>query len=158
MSWKRAKSDTASETTYEMSPNKKIDVNNVLDGMEWREVATTLEAAISEMLDERDTPTPKPPPPTPVPDVPESSNDISHPPVNPVNGGCCRCGPLRAAPHYFNEAPPPNVFMGHTAPIVDQGLLYTPPPMWSRVMYNQGAGYNPPLVRCITFTDITALM
>lgn len=156
-----------------MSPNKKIDINNVLDGLEWRDVATSLQAAISEMLDERDTPTPKPPPPTPVPDVPESSsssnnnNNISHQPANPLSGGCCRCVPLRAAPHYFNEAPAPNVFMGHTAPIVDQGLLYGPSPMWSRVMYNQGAGYNPPLVRCQarfgafrhqTFTDITALM
>lgn len=150
-----------------MSPNKKIDINSVLNGVEWRDVATT-QGAISEMLDERDMPTPKPPPPTPVPDVPESSNNnISHQPANPLSGGCCRCVPLRAAPHYFNEAPAPNVFMGHTAPIVDQARLYGPPPMWSHVMYNQGAAYNPPLVRCPvrfgafrhkTFTDITALM
>lgn len=126
-----------------MAPKKKIDVDsNILEGMEWRQVPSALEPAFSEMVDEPGRSTPKPPPPTPVTALP----DPGHQSVNPLNGGCCAFVPLRApAPHYFNEAVAQNVFMGHSAPMVDQGLMYSQNPMWSCVMYNQEVGYNPPL-------------
>lgn len=135
----------------EMSPKKKSDIGtDMLEGMEWRQVSSTLEAAFSEMLDDPDTSTPKPPPPTPVTVVPESGGGGCHQSVNQLSGGCCAFVPLRApAPHYFNEAVAPNVFMGHSAPMVDQGLMYSQHPMWSCVMYNQEVGYNPPLVSCL---------
>ncbi|XP_075875038.1 transcription factor 7-like 1-D isoform X2 [Nelusetta ayraudi] len=132
-----------------MSPKKKSDIGtHMLEGMEWRQVSSTLEAAFSEMLDDPDASTPKPPPPTPVTVVPESGGGGGgcHQSVNQLSGGCCAFVPLRApAPHYFNEAVAPNVFMGHSAPMVDQGLMYSQHPMWSCVMYNQEVGYNPPL-------------
>lgn len=123
-----------------MSPKKKMDIGkNIMEGMEWRQVSSTLEPAFSEMLDDPNRSTPKPPPPTPVTVVPESGGG--------GGGGYCTFVPIRAsAPHYFNEAVAPNVFMGHSAPMVDQGLMYSQQPMWSCVMYNQEVAYNPPLV------------
>lgn len=130
-----------------MSPKKKIDVG-IPEATEWRQVSSTLEAAYSEMEDDRDTPNPKPPPPTPVTVVPESGGGGNyHQSLNTLSGGCCAFVPLRApASHYFNEVASSNVFMGHSAPMVNQGLMYSQHPMWSCAMYNQEAGYNPQLV------------
>lgn len=123
-----------------MSPKKKMNVSkNTMEGMEWRQLSTTLEPAFSEMLDDAGRPTPKPRAPTPVTVVPESGGGSG--------GGYRTFVPIRApAPHYFNEAVVPSVFMGHSAPMVDQGLMYSQQPMWSCVMYNQEVAYNPPLV------------
>lgn len=138
-----------------MSPKKKIDAGmDMSEGTEWKQVSSMLEADFSEMRDEPDTSTPKPPPPTPVPVVLEPGGGEGgggcHQSVNQLNGGCCAFVPLRApAPHYFNEVVAPNVFMGHSAPVVDQGLMYSQHPMWSCVMYNQEVGYSPPIVSCL---------
>lgn len=128
----------------EMSPKKKMDVGkSILEGTEWRQVSSTHEPAFSEMLDVPDRSTPKPLPPTPVTVVPESGGG--------GGGGYCTFVPVRVpAPHYFNEASAPNVFMGHSAPMVDQGLMYSQQPMWSCLMYNQEVVYNPPLVSCLS--------
>lgn len=124
-----------------MSPKKKTDVSkNIVEGMEWRRVSSTLEPAFSEMLDEPDRSTPQPPPTTPVTVVTESGGGGG-------GGGYCTFVPIREpAPHYFNEVVAPNVFMGHSAPMVDHGLMYSQQPMWSCIMYNQEVAYNPPLV------------
>lgn len=125
-----------------MSPKKKMDVGKeIMEGREWRQVSSTLEPAFPEMLEDPERSTPKPHPTTPVTVVPESGGG---------SGGYCTFVPIRApaAPRYFNEAVAPNVFMGHSAPMVDQGLMYSQQPMWSCVMYNQEVAYNPAHVSC----------
>lgn len=101
----------------------------VFKGKEWREVVSTLEGAITKMIDKTGTPaataaptptaTPTPPPSPLAPAVPESN--YSHPAVDIVNGGCCGF----VTPQFFDKQPAPNLYMGQAPPIISQQPMYS---------------------------------
>lgn len=117
----------------------------VFKGKEWREVVSTLEGAITKMMDKAGTPavaatptpvaTPTPPPSPLAPAVPDSY--YKHPAENVGNGGCCGF----ATPHFFDKQPTPNIYMGQAPPIVSQQPIYSHNGMLMHDIYKQQAGY-----------------
>lgn len=96
----------------------------VFQGKEWREVVSTLEGAITKIIDKTGTPaattpTATPPPSPLAPAVPESN--YSHPAVDMVNGGCCSF----VTPQFFDKQPAPNLYMGQAPSIISQQPMYS---------------------------------
>uniref|UniRef100_A0A8C4I3S2 HMG box domain-containing protein n=1 Tax=Dicentrarchus labrax TaxID=13489 RepID=A0A8C4I3S2_DICLA len=73
------------------------EIDHFVKEMEWKDVVSTLQAALQEVL--ADTPNPPPPPP-----VPAGLELNTHPQsVNRLGGGYSGCIPMRAALHVFEH-------------------------------------------------------
>lgn len=117
----------------------------VFKGKEWREVVSTLEGAITKMIDNTGTPavaaaptpdaTPTPPPSPLAPAVPEFH--YKPPAVDLGNAGCCSF----ATPQFFDKQPAPNIYMGQPPPIISQQPMYSHNGMLVHDVYQQQAGY-----------------
>lgn len=127
-------------------------INNVLKGVELREVVSALEGTLTKIIDKTPasiaTPivTPTPPPSPLAPAVPASNN--KPPPVDTVNGGCGRC----TAQHFFDKPAATNAYI-RQAPLISQRPVCGHNGMLTHDVYKQQAGYVQRQVSCqVMFT------
>lgn len=73
-----------------------------LEAMEWKDVISTLEAMVMDLLKDASIPTHTPPPPVL---AVLQSDDHPHPSED-LSGRHCECAPLEAAPNWFQQPSP----------------------------------------------------